>query len=218
MKKSSVTVIDYGIGNLFSVMKAFEYCGAEVTLATAPEQIACAERLVLPGVGAFADGMTGLKERGLISSIHDFAANGRPFMGICLGMQMMLDTSEEFGLHQGLGLISGKVVAIPNEGAGGQAHKIPHIGWNRLVKPDGDAEWDNTILGGISPDATAYFLHSFTAVPTDSHHRLADCDYHGRTLSAVIRSGNLYGCQFHPEKSGPVGLHMLKNFLVLPCA
>ena len=125
--KPVVTVIDYGVGNLFSVTKALERVGAEVILSSSPDDIANAQRLVLPGVGAFADGMRGLAERGLIEPIKRFAASGRPFLGICLGMQMMLDSSEEFGNHDGLGLIPGRVVAIPSIGAHG-VHKIPHIG------------------------------------------------------------------------------------------
>ena len=130
--KPQVTVIDYGVGNLFSVTKALERVGAEVVLSAAAADIANAQRLVLPGVGAFADGMRGLAERGLIEPIKTFAASGRPFLGICLGMQMMLDSSEEFGNHQGLGLIPGRVVAVPSVGSSGQAHKIPHIGWAAL--------------------------------------------------------------------------------------
>ncbi|WP_279384302.1 imidazole glycerol phosphate synthase subunit HisH [Geotalea toluenoxydans] len=129
---SRVTVIDYGIGNLLSVARAFEHCGANVELTDDARKIADADYLVLPGVGAFADGMSGLVERGLIEPIKKFAAKERPFLGICLGMQMMLDQSEEYGANEGLGLIPGKVVAIPAVGVDGSPHKIPHIGWNEI--------------------------------------------------------------------------------------
>jgi glutamine amidotransferase len=208
-----VTVIDYGMGNLLSVFRALEHCGAEVLITSDPERVKHAERLVLPGVGAFADGMDGLNKRGLIEAIKEFARAERPFLGICLGMQMMLESSEEFGNHDGLGLVLGRVVAIPLTGTDSQPHKIPHIGWNKLIKPSADTTWENTILAGLNSGVFAYFVHSFTAVPRHVENRLADCDYNGRVLSAVIRSGPYYGCQFHPEKSGEVGLEILHNFI-----
>lgn len=207
-----VTVVDYGIGNLLSVKRALEYCGAEVELTDSPRLIENAERLVLPGVGAFADGMSGLRERRLISAIKKYARADRPFLGICLGMQMMLEVSEEFGSHEGLGLIPGRVVKISDTGIDGTPHKIPHIGWNQLALASG-ADWRETILAGVQPGDAVYFVHSFTPMPTNQQTRLADATYDGRTISAVIRSSCLYGCQFHPEKSGQVGLRILKCFL-----
>jgi glutamine amidotransferase len=212
---AKVTIIDYGIGNLLSVSRSFEYHGAEVVLTDSAELIMKADRLVLPGVGAFADGMKGLAMRGLIEPIKAYARQDKPFLGICLGMQMMMERSEEFGLHEGLGLIQGDVVRISDTKVDGTPHKIPHIGWNELVVPAGLAGWDGTILQGLSPGETVYFVHSFTASPTDTANRLADCLYDGRVISAAIRAGNLYGCQFHPEKSGPIGLRIIKNFLRL---
>lgn len=210
-----VTVIDYGIGNILSVSRALEHCGAEVVLASDPLLIELADRLVLPGVGAFADGMAGLRERNMIDPLKEFARLGKPFLGICLGMQMMLDSSEEFGSHEGLGLIPGKVAAIPSTGVDGRPHKIPHIGWNALELPEAGLSWSGTILEDMAPGATAYFVHSFTAVPERREHRLADCRYDGRTIAAVIRSGSLYGCQFHPEKSGETGLSILRRFIAI---
>ena len=136
-------------------------------------------------------------------------------MGICLGMQMMLEASEEFGMHEGLGLIPGNVVAIPPTATDGKPHKIPHIGWNDLLPPTPGTDWNETILAGVSPGTAVYFVHSFAAVPASPEHRLADCDYDGRIISAAVKFGNLYGCQFHPEKSGEAGLRILKNFLLL---
>jgi glutamine amidotransferase len=211
----TVTIIDYGIGNLLSVTRAFGHCGADPILSGTTEGILAAERLVLPGVGAFADGMAGLRERGLVDAVRQYAASGRPFLGICLGMQLMLDRSDEFGSHEGLGLIPGRVTAIPPTAADGSPHKIPHIGWNFLELPSPSASWSGTVLEGIAPGAAAYFVHSFTAMPDDPAHRLADCRYNGRLIAAAIRSGNLYGCQFHPEKSGEVGLAIVRNFLRL---
>lgn len=211
------TIIDYGIGNILSVKRAFEYFGLEVCITDSEKEIVNAGILVLPGVGAFADGMNGLKEKKLVEAILKYAEKKRPFLGICLGMQMMLDESEEFGRHQGIGLIPGKVTAIENSDIYGASHKIPHIGWNELKIPRGKDEgyWENSILHGINDGESVYFVHSFTAVPTFEGHRLADSYYGGRLVSAVIKKDNLYGCQFHPEKSGQIGLKMIGNFIQL---
>jgi glutamine amidotransferase len=210
-----VAVVDYGIGNLLSVCRALAYCGAEVGLTDSAEGILSAGYLVLPGVGAFADGMEGLRQRRLIKAIQSYALSGRPFLGICLGMQLMMESSEEFGQHEGLGLIPGKVIAIPPSGTDGTPHKIPHIGWNGLLKPYPGKNWQGTILQGLQPEDAVYFVHSFTCVPAQEKFRLADCIYDGRIISAAVHSGALHGCQFHPEKSGPVGLQLIKNFLDL---
>lgn len=210
-----VTVVDYGMGNLLSVARALEYCSAEVLITSDIEPIEHAELLVLPGVGSFPDGMAELHARGLIGPIRAFAGKGRPFLGICLGMQMMLDSSEEFGTHEGLGLIPGKNVAIPQTGTDGKPHKIPHIGWNELALPAPETVWENTVLSDVDPGDSVYFVHSFTAFPDHSEHRLADCRYNGRVIAAAIRSGMLYGCQFHPEKSGETGLKIIKSFIGL---
>jgi len=209
-----VTIIDYGMGNLLSVARVFEKCGVNVKLSGNAREIEKAERIVLPGVGAFCDGMAGLSERNVVDSIKNFVLTERPFLGICLGMQMMLNTSEEFGSHEGLGLIPGKVAPIPATGEDGTPHKIPHIGWNELVSRGGTS-WDGTILTGISEGTAVYFVHSFAVVPSDERHRLADVLYNGRLISAAIRLGNTYGTQFHPEKSGEAGLEIVANFLKL---
>jgi len=211
----TVTIVDYGVGNLLSVARAFTYCGAEVVLTDNPNTIKNAKRLVLPGVGAFADGMSSLQQRNLVSVLQEFAKTERPFLGICLGMQMLMDSSEEFGFHEGLGLIPGKVVEIPKAGHDGVPHKIPHIGWNMLQKPAHQPDWQNSLLADIALGSASYFVHSFMAVPYQQQHRFADTNYNGQIISAVIRSGNIYGCQFHPEKSGELGLQMVKNFLQL---
>jgi imidazole glycerol-phosphate synthase subunit HisH len=210
---SVVTVVDYGVGNLFSVRHALEKCGAQVQFASTAEQIAAAQRVLLPGVGAFADGMNGLRERKLVDALRDFARSGRPLLGICLGMQMLLSTSEEFGDWEGLDIIPGRVVPIPRTTADGAVHKIPFIGWNQLELPAAVPSWSGTILGDVEPGAAVYLLHSYTALPDDPQHRLADSCYDGSLIAAAIRAGNIYGCQFHPEKSGAVGLRMLSSFV-----
>ena len=212
---ADVTVVDYGRGNLFSVSRALEHCGAEVELTDSPARIKEAKRLVLPGVGAFGDAIDELRRRELIDPLREFAASGRPFLGICVGLQLMFDVSEEFGEHAGLGLIPGRVSPIPRTGANGQPHKTPHIGWSELVLPSGDTSWQGTILDGVEGPVYCYFVHTYTAMPDKESHRLADCRYNGRRIAAAVRRGNLWGCQFHPEKSAATGLHMLRNFLDL---
>lgn len=207
-----VTLIDYGIGNLLNVARAFEHVGATVEVVDSAPGIASAGHLVLPGVGAFADGMAELKARGMVEAIRQHAERGRPFLGICLGMQLMLDSSEEFGQHAGLGLVPGRVVAIPRVGANGQPHKIPHIGWNELVVASGHVGWQGTVLSGLRPGAAVYFVHSYMVVPDDPGQRLANCNYDGVAICATLSADNLHGCQFHPEKSGEAGLTVLRSF------
>jgi glutamine amidotransferase len=209
---NQVTVVDFGAGNLLSVERALRHLGAEVLSATTPEAILAAERLILPGVGAFAACMEGLKSKGLVEPILAFAKTGRPFLGICVGLQMLFDESEEFGHHAGLGLIPGRVVRLSDKDSEGRKLRVPHIGWNALSRPAGRT-WQNTPLASTQPGASMYFVHSFAAVPADAAHRLADCVYGGHPVLAAARKDNITGCQFHPEKSGPAGLNLLETFL-----
>jgi glutamine amidotransferase len=209
-----VTVVDYGIGNLLSVRRAFEQVGAEVNPSGDPHAVERAERLVIPGVGAFGDCVAELRRRSLVEPVAAVLRSGRPCLGICVGMQMLLDGSEEFGAHDGLGIIPGRVSAIPRNGADSAAHKVPFVGWANLRRPVG-ADWTGTILDGLDGGAAVYFVHSFAAHPEDPARRLADYDYDGLNVCAAVRSGAVYGCQFHPEKSGPVGLRIISNFMRL---
>jgi len=208
----NVTLIDYGIGNLLSVIRAFEYCGAVVNLATTPAEVEVAQRLVLPGVGAFADGMQGLREKELIEPIQRYAKSGRPLMGICLGMQMLATTSEEFGEQAGLNIIPGIVKAIPKVSVDDKVLRIPHIGWSNLLCPE-QMSWSGSVLADITENSSFYLVHSFMVQPDDKKHLLAYCVYGGHRISAVIRRGAVYGCQFHPEKSGRHGLAIIQGFL-----
>ena len=210
---TDVAVIDYGVGNLLSVYRAFLHCGATVAVTDDPAQILAARRVVLPGVGAFANGMSALSSRGLADVVHEVSRRGTPLLGICLGMQMLLETSEEFGETRGLGLIPGRVVPVPDRAVDGTAQKIPHIGWNGLAPASTQSSWAGGLLDGIEAGESVYFVHSFMAQPSDLADRLSDCLYGGVPVSAVLRRGHVMGCQFHPEKSGEVGLRVLKNFL-----
>ncbi len=210
---ADVVIIDYGIGNLFSVRRAFEKCGAAVEVTCNAEAISGAPRLVLPGVGAFADGMRGLVKRGLDTALRKYAESGKPLLGICLGMQMLTSFSEEFGRHRGLDIIPGRVVSIPNMDSNGRAYKVPHVGWDDLQLIDYPNEWKGTILDDLIPGEAIYLTHSFAVTVDDPAHRLAFCTYNGTEVTTAIRNTNVYGVQFHPEKSGPVGLKILSNFL-----
>ena len=209
---SQVAVVDYGIGNLYSVRRALERCGGDVTLSSDPAALERAERLVLPGVGAFAGGMAGLRERGLVEPIRRYAASGRPLLGICLGMQMLATASEEFGIHEGLDLIPGRVRAVPDRDTAGRPHKVPHIGWTALRTPAG-ASWRESLLADTPEGTSVYLVYSFAVVPDDPAHRLADCEYGGHAVCAAIARGAITGFQFHPEKSGEAGLRILRRFL-----
>lgn len=210
--KPQVTVVDYGLGNLYSVGRAFEVCGAEVIFASDPKQIAAARHLVLPGVGAFESGMAGLRERRLVEPIRAYAATGKPLMGICLGMQMFASVSVEFGEHEGLNLIPGRVLPLPKTTVEGGAQKVPHIGWATLYKAPG-ADWQQSALETVQEGDGVYLVHSFAVHTDDPTHRLAVTQFGGHPVCTVIRRGALIGCQFHPEKSGPVGLKILESFL-----
>jgi glutamine amidotransferase len=209
---STVTIIDYGVGNLLSVARAFQHCGAKVETTGDPAEIDRAELLVLPGVGAFAKGMQGLRERQLVDPICNYAKSGRPLLGICLGMQMLTTFSEEFGEHRGLNLIPGRVRAMPRKATDGSPLKIPHIGWSSLHCPSQTA-WSGSLLANTIPGTSVYLVHSYAVELDDHRHLLSDCLYGGHRIPTTIRLGAVVGCQFHPEKSGPAGLSILAAFL-----
>ena len=208
----TVTVVDYGRGNLFSIRRAFEEIGAKVVLTDNPQTIAEAQRLVLPGVGAFGDAMAELGRRDLLPVLKAYAASRKPLLGICVGMQILFDVGEEFGEHDGLGLLPGRVSPIPDRDEAGRRLKIPHIGWNRLSIGSGAAD---PLLAGLGHDSQCYFVHSFAAQPGDLSNCLAETEYGGHRLTAAVRRDNVWGFQFHPEKSGPTGLSIVSKFSAL---
>lgn len=210
---STVTIIDYALGNMKSVARACEFLGARVQIAHDAESIDSASRLILPGVGSFEAGMLELQNRNLASAIKSYSSQNRPLLGICLGMQMLLDSSEEFGEHAGLGIIPGRVRSIPSSDSEGISHKIPHIGWSELTIPKTSELHRDQLLNNLPAAPSVYFVHSYTAWPEFEIHRAADTFYGGQRISAIIRKGGTVGCQFHPEKSGPLGLQILRNFL-----
>ena len=212
-----VTIVDYGLGNLHSVANAVKHLGAQVEYAEDGSAIADADRLILPGVGAFADGMRNLTSRGQVSALRAFAASGRPFIGICLGMQLLFDESDEFGVHEGLGIIPGRVARIGASAEVLTNLKVPHVGWNRL-HPTRECGWEGSLLAGTSVGTFAYFVHSYVAQPRNPAHVLAVTTYGPHRLTAAVAMGSVTGFQYHPEKSGPDGLAMLATFLTAPAS
>ena len=195
-----LAIIDYGMGNLRSVQKAFEYIGVDAAVTDDPQAILRADGAVLPGVGAFCDCMQNLGNAGLLDATKEVAASGRPFLGICLGLQLLFERSQEGGSFGGLGILPGEVVALP------PGRKIPHMGWNNLTVLQ-----RSPLFIGLPEDAYVYFVHSYYAVPADRSLLSATTDY-GVKVTAAVQRGNLFATQFHPEKSGEVGLMILRNF------
>lgn len=196
-----IAIVDYDICNLRSVQKSVEYLGGEAVITRDAKVIADADRLILPGVGAFGDAMNNLREFSLIDPIQRFVETGKPFLGICLGMQLLFEESEEHGLQRGLGLVPGRIVRfdIPQE------YKVPHMGWNRLTMT-GHPLWD-----GVGPESYVYFVHSYHA-ERSTESTIATAEY-GYEFPAAVAKGNVMGTQFHPEKSGDVGMGILKNYM-----
>jgi glutamine amidotransferase len=212
MRGTNVTVIDYGVGNLLSVQRGLEHCGAKVTITADSNESLASNKVVLPGVGAFGNAMNALEMLGLVTVLREIAYRQTPLLGICLGMQLLMMESEEFGITPGLGLIPGRVIPVPVETISGELQKIPHIGWSALYPSIVLNDWNGTLLQENRPGEAAYFVHSFMAVPFASEDRIADCIYGGHQIPAVIGRNNIVGCQFHPEKSGEVGLKILRRF------
>ena len=206
---SRVVVVDYGLGNLGSVARALRHVGADPVVTSNPNELLAAPRAVLPGVGAFGTAMDNLESQGWIGPLKAFAASGRPIFGVCLGMQLFMDESEEGGRRGGLALIPGRVARLPTQ----PRFKVPHIGWSALEQPSAS---ESGVLAGLGARASLYFVHSYYVAPADARYVLAWTTYGTCRYGAVIRRGNVIGCQAHPEKSSRPGLKMLENFLAVP--
>lgn len=203
-----IGIIDYGMGNLFSVSKALERLHADYFISDVKEELLKADSLILPGVGSFKDAMDRLNEAGLTDMIKDYVATGKPLLGICLGMQLLFERSEENGLTKGLCLLPGEVVRFPGVTKDGEAYKVPHMGWNKL-------EFSRPSLVTANIDAEfVYFVHSFYVKTNDPEVLIASSDY-DVNVPAVVGRNNIFGMQFHPEKSGKLGMELLRNFTQL---
>ncbi len=198
-----VAIIDYGVGNLFSLQCSLKKIGVDAIVTKEPQEIINADRIILPGVGAFGDASKKLKESGLVDLITEQAKSGKPFLGICLGMQLLFEKGYEYGEHDGLGFLKGKVVAL--EGAIDSSLRIPHMGWNAL-----EFKSTSPLFKYINDGDYVYFVHSYYATDCDDS-VIATSEY-GVPVTAAVGKGNIFGCQFHPEKSGDVGLNILKAF------
>ncbi len=201
----TIAIIDYGVGNLRSVEKALAAMGCEAVICSDENVLRKAERLVLPGVGAFGACMKALKERGFDRLVKERAGEGTPLLGVCVGMQLLFDESEEFGSTRGLGLLRGSVRRFSGDLV------VPHVGWNRI-----DQKRAQALFEGIEDGAFCYFVHSFYCEPADAHVVVGETEY-GVRYASVVAEANVCGVQFHPEKSQDVGLRMLKNFATNPC-
>ncbi|GAA0612215.1 MULTISPECIES: imidazole glycerol phosphate synthase subunit HisH [Thalassospira] len=210
---TELLIVNYDAGNIRSVERAVSVCGATPVLSSDPEAILNARLLILPGVGAFGKCISSLRGKKLDLPVLEYIKSGKPILGICVGMQMLMEGSCEFGYHKGLGLIPGEVRKIPDKGGDGYPHRVPHVTWEGL-EPKKQA-WEGTVLDGIVPGADCYFIHSYAAYPEREQDVLATCSYNGVELCAAVRKENLYGLQFHPEKSGPIGLKVISNFISL---
>ena len=199
-----IAIIDYGVGNLRSVQKAFERLGYDAQIVTEQRELTKANGIVVPGVGAFGDAMRALETSGFVEDLVQSAQAGKPILGICLGMQLLFAKSEEYGDHEGLALLEGVVTRLPNDHV-----KVPHVGWNQL-----HIEKHHPIVEGVQEGENVYFVHSYAVVPDQLEVGIASSE-HGRVFPAIVGKDHVLGMQFHPEKSGRVGLMMLANFAQL---
>jgi glutamine amidotransferase len=214
MNKKKLVIIDYGHGNLFSINQACIHLGYSPIISSDQKVILDADSLILPGVGAFKVAMNELTKKGLIEPIKEFVKKGNNLMGVCLGMQLLFETSEEFGINVGLGLINGNVLKFPytfNE----KKIRIPQIGWNKLFEDKSTNKWINTPLEEVSEEDYMYFIHSYYANPSDTKDVLSFSYYQDIKYCTSVQKGNIFGFQFHPEKSAEKGLSIYKNFLKL---
>ncbi|MBP7088045.1 MAG: imidazole glycerol phosphate synthase subunit HisH [Candidatus Omnitrophica bacterium] len=211
-----VVIIDYGLGNIFSIQRAILNLNQQVAITDNHQEILNADRVILPGVGAFGDAMAKLKAKELNKVLIEYSYSGKPILGICLGAQLLMSESEEFGLHKGLGLIEGQVMKLPEWGLEGKKYKVPHVGWNQTFSRNNAKSlnsWEKTILSQNLGGDFFYFAHSYYILPKDQSCILANTEYAEILFCSVVNKGNIYGCQFHPELSGEGGQKIYRQFL-----
>lgn len=213
-ERVSVAIVDYGMGNLYSVRRACEEAGMDGRITSSALDVASADAVILPGVGAFPDAMATLRRLDLVSVLHDVVSSRRPLIGICLGMQLLMSESEEFGTSRGLDIVPGTVEWIPAARGEGKRLKVPQVGWNTIWRPraagHGDA-WSGTPLHGFDDDTFMYFVHSLVVRPEDSAVTLATTRYGTLEFCSALRKDKIFACQFHPERSGEIGMQMYRN-------
>jgi len=212
--KIKVAIIDYEMGNMFSVDHACKYVGLDSVITKDKDVIMNSDAAILPGVGAFGNCMDNLKKLDLISPIHDFVATGKPFLGICLGLQLLFTESEEFGVSKGLDLVKGNVVKFPNKTTEGKLIKVPQIGWNHIHNPSdsNDNRWSRSILKDTTPKEFMYFVHSYYVKPDNDEDILTMTNYEGIEYCSGVMKNNITAFQFHPEKSGNEGIKIYQNW------
>lgn len=212
MTQKKIVVIDYGLGNLFSVQQAFVSFGVDAVITRDPLELKNADAAVLPGVGAFGDAIKNLKECNLFEPILEFIKSGKPFLGVCLGMQLLFEESEEFGNHKGLGVIKGSIKKFPELNPKNEKLRIPQISWNTIYQPK-ETKWTGTPLENIKNNEFMYFLHSYYASPSDKNDILTLTNYDGIEYCSAVKRENVFAMQFHPEKSALEGIKIYKNWV-----
>lgn len=210
--KVKLIIVDYEAGNLFSVEQACKIIGLEPVITSEPQDIHKADALILPGVGAFGDAMKNLREKGLVVPLKEFAASGKAFFGICLGMQLLFARSLEFGEHEGLNIIEGDVKKFPSLNDIGGKIRVPQIGWNRIYPEGKESKWKDTPFESIGQGEFMYFVHSFYANPFNPENILSVSEYDGITYCSAVIKDNIFATQFHPEKSAQEGLKIYKHW------
>ena len=206
----TVGIVDYGMGNLYSVRRACEEVGMFGNVSSSAADLLASDAVILPGVGAFPDAMRTLRGLGLVSVLRDIARSSKPLFGICLGMQLLMSESQEFGVSEGLDIIRGTVKWIRSDDDGGRRTKVPQVGWN-TIRATAGRSWSGTPLGGLADGAFMYFVHSLVVQPEDPTVAIATTEYGNESFCSALQRGNVFACQFHPERSGGVGLRLYRN-------
>ncbi len=216
--KPRVAIVNYGMGNLFSVQQTCAHVGLEAVVTNQKRDLQTADGIILPGVGAFGDAMDNLNRLDITETLQKaILSEKKPFLGVCLGLQLLMEESEEFGYHRGLGVVKGKVIRFGDQikGRDGRAAKVPQVGWNQIYPTPSGSEWSQSLLSGVSEGDFMYFVHSYHIEPEDRGVRLSMTRYGNFEFCSSVQKGNIFGCQFHPERSGAKGVTVYQNFLKL---